>query len=169
MIGGMKGPTALSIVLVVLTGSAATAQLPPPPKDMATWKMPWGADVPGVMSADGLIPKPAGKDGPVVARDGHFYCGTSRMRFWGVNIAFSGNLPTHEQADEVAARLARFGINAVRIHHADMFPFPNGLFADNSLEKLSNEALDRLDYFIAALKAQGIYSDINLHVSRWWS
>ena len=149
--------------------ASARAELPGPPTEMASWKMPWGTDVPGEMSADMLLDKPAGKHGPVVARDGHFYSGNQRLRFWGVNIAFSGNLPTHSQADEVAGRLAHFGINAVRIHHADMFAFPNGLFADDSLDKLSPEALDRLDYFVAALKAHGIYSDLNLHVSRWWS
>jgi hypothetical protein len=131
--------------------------------------MPWGKDVPAAVSADSLLDKPAGKNGPIVARDGHFYEGNQRVRFWGFSIAFSGNFPTHEQAGDVAQRLARFGINAVRIHHIDMSPYPNGIFADDKLEVLSPEALDRLDYFVAALKAQGIYTDLNLHVSRWWS
>ena len=48
----------------------------------------------------------------------------------GGSIAFSGALPTHEQADEAARRLAGFGINCVRFHHIDMQPFPNGMFAD---------------------------------------
>ena len=166
----MNSTRALLIsTIVLLCAAASRAALPAPPEQMAPWAMPWGDDVPGVVSADSLIEKPAGKNGPIVARDGHFYSGNQRVRFWGFSIAFSGNLPTHEQADEVARRLSRFGINAVRIHHVDMFPYPNGIFADNSLEKLSPEALDRLDYFIAALKAQGVYTDLNLHVSRWWS
>lgn len=166
----MNSTRALLISMIVLLCAAASpAALPAPPEQMAPWAMPWGDEVPGVVSAESLIEKPAGKNGPVVARDGHFYSGNQRVRFWGFSIAFSGNFPTHEQADEVARRLSRFGINAVRIHHVDMFPYPNGIFADNSLEKLSPEALDRLDYFIAALKAQGVYTDLNLHVSRWWS
>ncbi|HEY2585414.1 MAG TPA: hypothetical protein VGI81_06610 [Tepidisphaeraceae bacterium] len=156
-------------MLVVTLGPLAWAALPEPPKEMAPWAMPWGNDVPGLVSADGLIDKPAAKNGPVVARDGHFYSGDQRVRFWGFSIAFSGAFPTHEQADEVARRLAHFGVNAIRFHHIDNQPYPNGIFADRTLETLSPEALDRLDYFIAALKSQGIYSDLNLHVSRWWS
>lgn len=166
----MRITYAWTIAFSVLT-SAATCQaaLPSPPAEEAPWAMPWGNDVPGVISADAFIEKPAGKSGPIVARDGHFYEGDQRIRFWGFSIAFSGNFPTHEQADEVAGRLAHFGVNAVRVHHIDMSPYPNGIFADGKLETLSPEALDRLDYFVAALKAQGIYSDLNLHVSRWWS
>ena len=69
-------------------------------------------------------------------------------------------------ADALARRFARYGINAVRFHHMDNQPFPNGIFADHGLERLSPEALDRLDYFVAALKAHGVYADLNLHVSR---
>src|SRR5207249_4479233 len=58
---------------------------------------------------------------------------------------------------------------AVRLHHMDFFPFPDGIWADAKLETLSLQAMDRLDYFVAALKKQGIYSDLNLHVSRRWS
>lgn len=159
----------LAGALVLACGSIIRAALPEPPKEMAPWAMPWGQNVPGIVSADGLIDKPAGKNGPIVARDGHFYSGEQRVRFWGFSIAFSGAFPTHEQADEVARRLARFGVNAIRFHHIDNQPYPNGIFTDRTLETLSPEALDRLDYFIAALKSQGVYSDLNLHVSRWWS
>jgi len=165
------GPSRAWIVGLFVLGLPATcpAALPAPPEQLAPWAMPWGNDVPGVVSADSLLDKPAGRNGPILARDGHFYEGNQRIRFWGFSIAFSGNFPTHEQADEAARRLSRFGINAVRIHHIDMFPYPNGIFADNTLEKLSPEAMDRLDYFVAALKSQGVYTDLNLHVSRWWS
>lgn len=118
------------------------------------------------MSAADLLDKPAGRQGPIVCRDGHFYSGETRVRFWGVNIAFGANFPTHAKADLLALRFARYGINAVRFHHMDNQPFPNGIFADASLTALSPEALDRLDYFVAALKQQGIYADLNLHVSR---
>jgi hypothetical protein len=155
--------------LVVTLGSLSRGALPEPAKEMAPWAMPWGDNVPAVVSSDAMIDKPAGRNGPVVARDGHFYSGNQRVRFWGFSIAFSGAFPTHAQADEVARRLARFGVNAIRFHHIDNQPYPNGIFTDRTLEKLSPEALDRLDYFVAALKSQGIYSDLNLHVSRWWS
>jgi hypothetical protein len=157
------------VAIVILETAWARGGLPSPPTDMAPWAMPWGDDVPGAVSADTLLDKPAGKSGPVAIRDDHFFEGDKRIRFWGFSIAFGGAFPTHEQADAVAKRLAHFGVNAIRFHHIDNQPFPNGIFTDRSLETLSPEALDRLDYFIAALKAQGVYSDLNLHVSRWWS
>ena len=136
---------------------------------MAAWKIAYGVDVPGEMSATALLDKPAGRLGPVTVRDGHFFSRDRRLRFWGASIAFSGALPTHEQADHAARRLANFGINCIRFHHIDNQTFPNGLFADSKMETLSPEAMDRLDFFISALKAHGIYSDLNLHVSRNWA
>jgi hypothetical protein len=157
-----------SIALPPLAFSAESS-LPPPAEHMSPWKIAYGTEVPGEMSAAALLEKPAGRLGPVTVRDGHFFTGDRRLRFWGASIAFSGALPTHEQADHAARRLANFGINCIRFHHIDMQPFPNGIFADSKLEALSPEALDRLDFFISALKAHGIYSDLNLHVSRNWA
>lgn len=153
----------------MLLAVPAFGQLPPPPTDLAVFPLSYDPAAPGALSAADLLDKPAGRLGPVVVRNGHFYTGDKRLRFWGVNLAFSACFPTHAQADSLALRLSRFGINAVRFHHMDNQPFPNGIFADRTLEKLSPEALDRLDYFISALKKQGIYSNINLHVSRTWS
>jgi len=155
------------IPLLLLT-FIARAQIPAPAKDLADWPMPYAGTFPAISATD-LLDKPAGRNGGIVVRDGHFFTGDKRIRFWGVNLAFGGCFPTHEQADAVALRLSTFGINAVRFHHMDNQRFPNGIFADKLLEKLSPEALDRLDYFIDALAKQGVYSNINLHVSRDWS
>ena len=131
----MAPPRWLALILTLLLGAAAPAALPPPPADLVDWPMKWSPDDPGALSADNLIDKPAAKNGPITIRDAHFYSGDARVRFWGVNFAFSANFPTHEQADAVAHRLPRFGINAVRFHHMDNQPFPNGIFADRELEK----------------------------------
>src|SRR5262249_31241168 len=71
----------------------------------------------------------------------------------------------HDDAVKVAARMAKFGINAVRFHHMDMQSTPGGIFAADG-RTLDPEQLDRLDFFIAQLKEHGIYADLNLHVSR---
>ena len=159
----------LPCLMMALLPSVAFSEVPPPAQGMSPWPMQWSNGAPGIFSVGDLIDKPAGKNGPVVVRDGHFYTGDKRIRFWGVNLAFSACFPTHEAADALAKRLSEFGINSVRLHHMDNQPYPNGIWADAKVEKLSDEALDRLDYLIAALKKQGIYSDINLHVSRAWS
>ena len=80
-------------------------------------------------------------------------------------MAFGANFPTHEDAEKVAGRMAKFGINCVRFHHMDMQTAPTGIFAADG-RTLDPDRLDRLDYFIAQLKAHGIYADLNLHVSR---
>ncbi len=64
----------------------------------------------------------------------------------------------------MAARLARLGINCVRMHHMDNHSIwgksPNKTIIDP-------EKLERLDYLIHQLKLHGVYTNINLHVSRW--
>src|SRR5258707_5203962 len=111
------------IAILIVTGLTARGELPPAPAQWAEWPITWGAAPPGAMDASSLLDKPAGVRGPISVRGDHFFSGNQRIRFWGVNFAFSACFPTHEQADAVALRLARFGINAVRIHHADMPPF----------------------------------------------
>lgn len=162
---------AVAAVLVALLAIPAFAQLPPPPAEaaMAEWAFPWADDVPGVMSAADLNEKPAGKHGPIVARDGKFFAGPNRIKFVGVNVCFAACFPPKDKADAIARRLSAYGVNIVRFHHMDMQVFPNGIFADKGMEKLSPEALDRMDYFIAALKKEGVYTNLNLHVSRTWS
>ena len=108
---------------------------------------------------------PAGKQGFVVSRDGHFATDAGPIRFWGTNLCFDGCFPTHEQAERVASRLARLGINCVRLHHMDAFSIWG-----KSKDKLTidPERLERLDYLIAQMKHHGVYVNINLHVSRWF-
>jgi hypothetical protein len=131
-----------------------------------------------------LLPAPAGKHGFVRVEDGHFATDAGRIKFNAINLTGPANFPSHEDADRLAARLARFGINCVRLHYFDA-PYGNlreaeetGLFGvgDSVPEKFradpelvvpfDPEALDRLDYLIAALKKRGIYVNMNLHVAR---
>lgn len=129
-----------------------------------------------------LLDAPAGKDGFVTVKDGHLVKGNGeRLRIWGVNLTGwtrgSTNLPPHQEATMWAKEMARFGINAVRFHFLDKpvvkseegKRHPSGLIAsgDNSLE-FDSVQLDRLDFFIAELKRNGIYSNLNLNVGRMY-
>lgn len=114
------------------------------------------------------LDRPAGKNGFVRENRqgtpmGHLVNDAGPIRFWATNICFDGCFPSREQAEQVAARLARLGINCVRLHHMDTRSIwgksPNKLTIDPA-------QLDRLDYFIAQLKQNGVYVNINLHVSR---
>ena len=127
--------------------------------------LPWDDASPGVTNVSAWLDRPAGGLGPVVVKDGHFYTGSKRLRLFGVNLCFGANFPRHDDAAKVAARLAKFGVNAVRFHHMDMQTAPGGIFAADG-KTLDPDQLDRLDFLIARLKENGIYADLNLHVSR---
>jgi hypothetical protein len=113
----------------------------------------------------GWLERPAGKHGFVRAEGGRLATDAGPIRFWGTNLCFDACFPSHEQAERVAARLARLGINCVRMHHMDSHSIwgngPNKLTIDP-------ERLERLDYLIYQLKLHGVYTDLNLHVSRWF-
>ena len=116
-----------------------------------------------VTNVSAWLDRPAGKHGFVHSRDGHLATDAGPVRFWGTNLAFDACVPTHGQAQRVAARLARLGINCVRIHHLDGYSIwgqsPNKLTIDP-------KRLERLDYLIYQLKLHGVYTNLNLHVSR---
>jgi hypothetical protein len=155
-------------LLFTMISSTTNAQQPPPLKDgdgMVPFVLPWNDATTGPTDMSGLLHKPAGQFGPIQARDGHFFAGDRRVRFLGVNFCFGANFPTHEAADQIAARMAKFGINCVRFHHMDTSDSPNGLLKADR-KTIDPERLERLDYFVAALKKHGIYSNLNLHVGR---
>jgi len=127
--------------------------------------LPWDDASASVANLSTWIDKPAGKDGFVIARDGHLYAGSQRLRLFGVNVTFSAGFPRKEDAEKIAARMAKFGINAVRFHHMDTQATPNGILQRDA-RTLDTDQLDRLDYFIAQLRKYGIYANINLHVGR---
>ncbi len=98
---------------------------------------------------------------------GNFIVNGSPVKFYGVNITTRGAFPQKSDAEMVAGRMRKFGINLVRFHHIDN-PWSNGSLFYNvdGTRELNATLLDRLDYFIAELKKNGIYVDMNLNVSR---
>lgn len=110
---------------------------------------------------------PAGKLGRVIAAPGGRLAFASRpaepVRFYGVNLCFSAQYLPHDQADLLATRLRRLGYNAVRLHHYEWELVDR---SGGSSTRLNPQALDRLDYLIAALKQRGIYVTTDLFVSR---
>ncbi len=108
--------------------------------------------------------KPAGKHGFLRAAGAHFEFEDGTVgRFWGTNFNGGANFPSHDYAEKVALRLAKFGINIVRFHQLDsewdtpnIFAFTKGPRIDTT-RKLDPESMDRLDYLIYCLKREGIY------------
>ena len=131
--------------------------------------LPWDDSDETIVSLSNFLDKPAGSLGHVhVGEDGHLYVGGKRIKFLGVNICGAAAFPKKEDAEKIAARLAKFGVSIVRFHHMDASWETFNIFDKTfgNTRNLNNEALDRLDYFIAELKENGIYIDLNLLVSR---
>jgi len=108
---------------------------------------------------------PAGRYGHVVARGPHFEFEDRPgvpQRFYGVNMCFSANFLEPDEAALIAARLARTGYNAIRLHHHD-----GGLVEGSADGTTLNPAnLAKLDALIAACVSNGLYVTTDLYVSR---
>jgi len=112
-----------------------------------------------------LNSEPAGSSGHIALKDGHFIDGKgARIRFFGDNLTFGSCFPDHETATALAARLRKMGMNVMRFHHMDNQSAPGGIW-DKDKKALDPEQLDKLDWLIYQLKRNGIYSNINTHVS----
>ncbi|MEA1951768.1 MAG: carbohydrate binding domain-containing protein, partial [Planctomycetota bacterium] len=108
--------------------------------------------------------RPAGRHGFVRAEDGHLVTDEGPIRFWATNLCFEACFPSREYAEQMAARMASLGINCVRMHHMDS----RSIWGDSpDRTTIDPKQLAKLDYLIYQLKQHGIYTNINLHVSRW--
>ena len=117
-----------------------------------------------------LLEKPAGKDGFIKIEEGHFVKPNGRrFRVWGVNLTGGACFPEKKDAPKVAAFLSAMGINAVRFHFLDSnWGQEKSIFdyTKNHTQSFHPEQIDKLDFFVAELKNQGIYSNFNLNVGR---
>jgi hypothetical protein len=142
---------------------------PPEEPELVPFVLPWDDSSSGPTNLSGWNHAPAGCFGFVrVREDGHLHTKRGRIRLLGADVQFGACLPEKDEADRIAARMAKFGINVLRFHHMDRARFPRGLLRRGIADTrhLDPEALDRLDYFIAQLKQHGIYVNLNLLVSR---
>jgi hypothetical protein len=134
--------------------------------DLAPFAPPWDDTAAGPTDISGTLDKPAGKFGFVHVNDGHLYTGNHRLRLFGANFTAAAGMPDHATAEKVAARMAKFGLNAVRLHFLDAtWGTPRLIdYESGDSRNWNADALDRLDYFIARLKGHGVYANLNLLV-----
>ncbi len=100
--------------------------------------------------------------------DGNFSSGGKKIKFWGTNAVGDGAFPQKNNAPQIAGRMRKVGINLVRFHHIDnpwsSYSLVPGSYS--SSRDLDKNNLDLMENFIAQLKANGIYINMNLNVSR---
>ncbi|MCX7885814.1 MAG: carbohydrate binding domain-containing protein [Verrucomicrobiae bacterium] len=152
----MKHLTSLCVLLVCCRAGAS---------ELFPFVLPWDDATPSIANLAHTLDKPAGARGFVTARKGHLYTGNKRIRFFGVNICFGACFPEPSDAEKIAARMAKFGINCVRFHHMDTSVTPRGILKADK-RTLDPAQLEKLKYFITQLKKNGIYANLNLHVGR---
>lgn len=109
----------------------------------------------------GWLEAPAGKHGRITQKDGVLLYNGAPIKLWGINNSYIGCAPEKELADKKADFYAAMGINAVRLHkYADGTGWA-GILSDDDATQFKPEALDRLDYFVAAMKERGIYTKLS--------
>ena len=134
--------------------------------------IPWDGSLKGTaVDVSALNAAPAGKNGRILTKGGHFVEANTgrRVRFMGTNITTRAAFPTHADADRIATRLATLGFNVVRFHHIQNgWDLDGGSIwkKDRPMVEIDPKQLDKLDYFVAALKRQGVYTNLNLQTTR---
>lgn len=155
---------------VIVAGLCAS---PTAAQEMRPFVIPWDDASATATDLSGWNHRPAGTHGPVrVGEDGHLYVGDERIRFWGVNVGpetVFTEVENEADYDAFAAHLAKFGFNAVRFHHLGADWSERNIFGPRPREKTTEvdaESFDRFARWVDALKRHGLYTNLNLLVSR---
>lgn len=162
------------LTVPILLAVAVQTPVPPlDPKNAFPFVIPWDDALKGTATdVSFLNAKPAGKNGRILVKNGRFIEEKTgkRVRFFGTNLGAEAAFPAKEDADRIAAHMAKMGINLVRLHHLNN---GWGVETGGSIWKkgrahieMDPAQLDKLDYFVAALKKQGIFVNLNLQTSR---
>ena len=109
----------------------------------------------------GLNERQAGEGGFIQARgDAFVHEKTGRpVRFWGVDVE-DGILQQDGAAlDRIARRLAKAGVNIVRLH--------GPLWRDDDFKRIDERKLSSLHRLVAALKREGIYLSLSTYYPLW--
>ena len=153
-------PSLLGLALLGLVASLPAQTIP--------FVLPWNDATPSVTDFSSLN-TPISANRVAADPNGHFVVNGQRVRFLGVNFAGDSPFTPTNNAEAVAARLAKFGVNSVRFHHMDAsWAYNGGLPAYTATASTNFNAanFERLHFLVSRLKAHGIYSDINLLVGR---
>ena len=174
----INGSGTLSIDDVVVTGNPEPDPLDWRPYHIATKKKAdWLAVEPSSeivagspLDASGLLDAPAGRDGFVGVKAGRLvFESGARARFFGVQLLSPAAFQEADRADAMVDRLARSGVNLVRIGDLDSPLGPGRSLFDDARDDTTAfdpVSLAKFDHLIARLKARGIYVALELQSAR---
>lgn len=108
-----------------------------------------------------LNEKFAGENGFIVAKgDSFVHASTGKpVRFWAINTGMETVYFDRASIDYFARSLAKQGVNCVRLH--------GGFWKESNFREVDKEKLDKVHYFIAALKREGIYTCLSIYFPLW--
>ena len=157
----------LHCLVVVLCLSAVAMAAEP---DTFAFAIPWNDTSQNITNVSSLNPAPLLEQHRIAAKDSHFVDATGpRVRFVGTNFAGSACSPDPTDAAQIAAHLHRMGFNCVRLHHMDATcGSPASSASTGAIQATAasiRKSLALLDELIWQFQQNGIYVDINLHVS----
>ena len=149
----MKVITSLLLVAGVSCLSAEESKA-----DWFPWRATTNYKVASAIDMSDWQQKEAGSEGRIKRKDDVLTYDGKPIKIWGLNVCFNrGCAPSKEVADLRADFYAKNGINSVRLHkYADGSGWA-GILKKGSSTEFDAAALDRMDYFIAALKKRGIF------------
>ncbi|MGQ9463047.1 MAG: hypothetical protein ACUVRR_08335 [Candidatus Fervidibacter sp.] len=81
------------------------------------------------------------------------------VRFWGVNAGPDIVRLPEPFVDYLARHLAKLGVNIVRVH--------GSVWRGENFRQVDTDYLDKLFYFVAAMKRQGIYTGLSIYFPLW--
>jgi hypothetical protein len=150
----------LVLAATVAPAEAVIASGGPAGPDLATWAPFSPRTAPAakpLLDLSSLLDAPAGKHGFLRREGAHFvFADGTSARFFGTNIhSASGSIPEHADAERLAATLAGYGVNLVRLH------LPETVLIDNTRNDrqqfVGPETWDRFDYLVKCLYDRGIH------------
>ncbi|HAZ62976.1 MAG TPA: hypothetical protein DCZ72_05115 [Armatimonadetes bacterium] len=113
---------------------------------------------PSVVGFESWIERPAGARGGVrMVGDRFELADGTPIKFWGTNLSYALSAPPKDQGAGLAAKFAKWGVNAVRMHKFTNPVGWEGIGDPNDMTKMDPEGLDRLDAFSQELRAAGVY------------
>ncbi len=166
--GRFRAPEPRRVTMTVdlpeeLTYYASLQDVPGPPgiEDWYPFQPKNDYDVSSAIGMEDWADAPAGARGRVVQRGDRLLYGGEPIKLWGMNLQFAQCAPDRALAEKHARMYRKFGVNTMRLHKCADGPGWAGIQSRESAAEYDPEALHRMDYFVAKLKAAGVFVELS--------